>query len=63
MPYKICTHSMVQLLGIVICVGARENMTFGLRLSCEKNEAVLTACYFVILTNIKMPHESLETVD
>ena len=36
-------------------------MTFGL--SCEKNEAVLTACYFVILTNIKMPHESLETVD
>ena len=39
-------------------------MTFGL--SCEKNEAVLTACYFVRLINIiisKMPHESLETVD
>ena len=39
-------------------------MSFGL--SCEKNETVLTVCYFVLLSNIiisKMPHESLETVD
>ena len=39
-----------------VCVGAQENMTFGL--SYEKNEAVLTACYFVIIS--KMPHETMD---
>ena len=37
-----------------ICVKARQNMIFGL--SYEKNEAVLTACYYFVIIIL---HESL----